>query len=106
MTGVQTCALPISGRTLTLITAAGGWADQAARLGLCVRQVGRDTAGWTGGAAWDGWTGQAGIGDKGALLVRPDHVVAWRSPEPPGDPDELEKVTALLLGRGTGETKL
>lgn len=106
MGGKRWSTLDLAGRALTLITAAGGWADEAARLGLCVRQVGRDTAGWTGGTAWHGWTGQAGIGDKGALLLRPDHVVAWRSPEPPGDPDELGKATALLLGRGTGETKL
>ena len=37
--------------------------------------------------------------DAGALLLRPDHIVAWRSPAPPSGPDELEKVTGILLGR-------
>src|SRR6185312_5872376 len=28
------------------------------------------------------WTGTAGVGDRGALLVRPDGFVAWRTQEP------------------------
>jgi 2-polyprenyl-6-methoxyphenol hydroxylase-like FAD-dependent oxidoreductase len=99
--GRRQSSLDLAGPGLTLITAAGEWADHAARLGLAVRRVGRDGVGWTGGAAWDGWTGEVGIGDKGALLVRPDHVVAWRSPEPPGGADDgadLRRLAARLTG--------
>jgi putative polyketide hydroxylase len=32
------------------------------------------------------WAEQAGLGGDGALLVRPDQFVAWRSPAGPADP--------------------
>jgi len=84
--------LDLAGPGLTLITGPGGtaWAGAAAQLGLSVRRAGPDLA---------GWAGQAGIGDQGALLVRPDHIVAWRSPVPPSDPGELGKILRILLGR-------
>jgi putative polyketide hydroxylase len=94
--GKRRSTLDLAGPGLTLVTAAGEWADQAARLGLPVRRVGQDLA---------GWAGATGIREKGALLVRPDHVVAWRSPEPPGGPDELEQATGLLLGWWAGGTE-
>ena len=31
-----------------------------------------------------GWTEIAGIGARGAVLVRPDRFVAWRSEQDPG----------------------
>jgi 2-polyprenyl-6-methoxyphenol hydroxylase-like FAD-dependent oxidoreductase len=90
--GKRTSTLDLAGPGLTLVTGPAGdlWAGAAARLGVCARRVGGELA---------EWAGAAGIGDGGALLVRPDHVVAWRSAEPPGAPDELEKVTRILLGR-------
>ncbi len=32
------------------------------------------------------WCAAAGLTDSGALLVRPDQIVAWRSPTLPPDP--------------------
>jgi hypothetical protein len=32
------------------------------------------------------WPAAAGIAEDGALLVRPDGIVAWRSPTAPADP--------------------
>lgn len=31
-----------------------------------------------------GWAETAGVGADGAVLVRPDRFVAWRSGQPPG----------------------
>jgi 2-polyprenyl-6-methoxyphenol hydroxylase-like FAD-dependent oxidoreductase len=89
--GKRWSTLDLAGPGLTLVTGSAGepWAEQAAKLGLCVHQAGPDLA---------EWAARAGIGRAGALLVRPDHVVAWRSPAPPG-PGELAKVAQTLLGR-------
>jgi hypothetical protein len=64
---------------LTLLTAWPDWARQAERAaaaagtGLTVRLLP------------DGpWTRQAGLSAQGAVLVRPDRFVAWRSQQPPG----------------------
>jgi aklavinone 12-hydroxylase len=41
-----------------------------------------------------------GIGDRGASLVRPDGVIAWRTAEPPTDPTaQLAKVLSTVLSR-------
>lgn len=46
------------------------------------------------------WAKVCGIGPEGALLVRPDQHVAWRSPGPAADPrGALEDVLARILGR-------
>jgi 2-polyprenyl-6-methoxyphenol hydroxylase-like FAD-dependent oxidoreductase len=44
------------------------------------------------------WPGAAGIGDTGALLVRPDGFVGWRMPAMSGSADTIlrEALTALL----------
>jgi len=42
-------------------------------------------------------TARCGIGDDGALLVRPDHVIAWRSPH--ANPDALADAVARALIR-------
>jgi len=40
------------------------------------------------------------IGDTGAVLVRPDGYIAWRSPELPADPaDQVERVLSQILAR-------
>jgi len=42
----------------------------------------------------------SGIGDSGAILVRPDQHVAWRSPGPADDPDAaLRAAVTELSGR-------
>ncbi len=43
-----------------------------------------------------------GIGDAGAVLVRPDGYVAWRAPGPPGSETSIDRVLARALGRDGG----
>lgn len=46
------------------------------------------------------WAQQAGLGQDGALLARPDHIVAWRSPGPPDRAGTwLAAAAATVLGR-------
>ncbi len=45
-----------------------------------------------------GWTQRAGIGATGAVLVRPDRVVAWRSQQRPGAA-EFERGLRAVIGR-------
>ena len=56
------------------------------------------------GADWadaDGtWSAVRGFGDGGAVLVRPDHHTAWRSPGGAGDADPtLADAVAAILSR-------
>lgn len=47
------------------------------------------------------WIHAAGVGDRGALLVRPDGFVAWRTQEPAGDGEAvLEDVLREICGYG------
>ncbi|MFI7668094.1 hypothetical protein [Nocardia sp. NPDC049526] len=49
------------------------------------------------------WPEQVRITDRGALLVRPDQIIARRAPITPPDPaDELTRALARLLGRAVG----
>ena len=45
------------------------------------------------------WPRLYGIGPLGAVLVRPDGYVAWRSPREPTEPNELANVLSLIVGR-------
>ena len=76
---VSTLDLVEPGRFL-LVSNSAAWAEVAAGLDLPVvtRLVGADVADPTGG-----WAEVSGIGSEGALLVRPDHHVAWRTTEAP-----------------------
>ncbi|GAB2442833.1 FAD-dependent monooxygenase [Nocardia tengchongensis] len=89
--------LDLVGRELAVLTGDAEWA-QAARdaahalsIPLTVHRI----------ALVDiGWTGSVGIHADGAVLVRPDHVVAWRMIERPTDPraamiDALGEVLSL-----------
>ena len=48
------------------------------------------------------WYETRGVGEKGAVLVRPDRTVAWRAQAPPGDIGatqvKLELVLSNILG--------
>ncbi|MFN0161164.1 MAG: FAD-dependent monooxygenase [Burkholderiales bacterium] len=51
------------------------------------------------------WRRQREVGDSGAILVRPDQHVAWRSRELPADPaGTLAAVLSRLAGRATPTT--
>jgi len=70
----------------SLVTAPGNqaWLDAAANCGTPVRTF---TAGPGGDLADDGsWLTACGVGTDGALLVRPDGIIAWRSPGAVADP--------------------
>ena len=48
------------------------------------------------------WLRHRGIGPGGAVLVRPDRFIAWRSAGPSADPPgELAEALGLLLGRAS-----
>jgi 2-polyprenyl-6-methoxyphenol hydroxylase-like FAD-dependent oxidoreductase len=93
--GGHRSTLDLAGRRLTLITGRDGaaWADATASSsgpGIQVEQVGLP-----------GWGSTVGTGEGGALLVRPDQVVAWRHPGPAADPRAaLAAALARLLGPG------
>ena len=98
--------LDLFGRELVLVTAGNGtaWRDAAARLAatgceapIRVRAIGR----WLGDA--DGAFARSyGLADGGAVVVRPDGVIAWRSEALPADPvGALSSAVAIALGRGT-----
>lgn len=81
----------------TLLACDGGarWAAAAAEAGLniTVHTI-------TAGADLDGrWAERTALGPDGALLVRPDRFVAWRSETLPADPARsLRDVLAAVLG--------
>ncbi|KAK4496179.1 hypothetical protein PRZ48_012159 [Zasmidium cellare] len=55
------------------------------------------------------WYETRGVEEKGAVLVRPDHTVAWRAVSPPGDASatqsKLETVLRSILGRALPKRK-
>jgi putative polyketide hydroxylase len=99
--GDKLSTLDLYGRQPVLLAGAGGagWTAAAGRvaerLGVPVRayRFGVELAGHDLAAAH-------GIGDDGALLVRPDGFVAWRSPGVAADPAaELDRALRATLGR-------
>jgi 2-polyprenyl-6-methoxyphenol hydroxylase-like FAD-dependent oxidoreductase len=93
---VSTLDLVEPGRFL-LLTASEEWAAASTSTGPPVATVvvGRDVLDPTGA-----WTALAEIGEDGALLVRPDQHVAWRTTSAPLDASaELDAVLVALLGR-------
>ena len=86
-----------------LLTASPVWATAGERSAggpalLSVVLVGRDVEDAAGR-----WAAVSGIGDEGAIVVRPDQHVAWRSPGPSADPDAvLRAALAELSGHPAG----
>ena len=74
--------VPAEGLTLITAGAHEAWGEAATRLAAPVHHVrlGEDAV------VSDEWRALAALGDGGALLVRPDQHVAWRSDAPPADP--------------------
>ncbi len=94
--GVSTLDLVEPGRFL-LVTSSAAWAGATLAVDLPITTVlvGREVLDPTGG-----WSAVSGIGEEGALLVRPDQHVAWRTTEAPADAAaELAEIVAILLGR-------
>lgn len=93
----------------TLITGPGGegWVRAAATV---AKEAGMEIVTQVIGPRqqWQDFTGDwarvSEIRDSGALLVRPDHHVAWRAPSAAADPEaELRRVLAHILVRDGGE---
>jgi putative polyketide hydroxylase len=87
--GVRCSTLDLVTPSFALWSASPEW--WAAAGDLDVVRFGADV---TGDAKW---RRAAGIGDRGALLVRPDGFVAWRSTGP-GDPRDLRDALARATG--------
>lgn len=49
----------------------------------------------------NGWPQRMGVSLDGAVLVRPDSFVAWRSKQPMSTPHQLEQVLSRILCRST-----
>ncbi|MBF6468277.1 FAD-dependent oxidoreductase [Nocardia beijingensis] len=92
----QLSTLDLVGAGWTLLTGPRGDAWHA--MGIAGLQVRKVTAEHTGSDP-DVFTDMAGIDPDGALLVRPDHFIAWRSPAVSSSSEQtLRQVTATLLG--------
>ena len=86
--------LDLFGSGFVLLTTAAGTAWHAAlldRSGIPIR---------VHGINHPNWPNLYGIGPLGAVLVRPDGYVAWRSPREPTVPNELDNALSLIVGRG------
>jgi putative polyketide hydroxylase len=83
--GQSTLDLVADGLTLFPGPSAAGWRSAADRLGVPVAEAG------------EGWPAAAGIGADGALLVRPDRIVAWRGPGSVESPDRVLAATVRRI---------
>jgi hypothetical protein len=95
--------LDLVGPSFTLMTPAGsGWpqpAKEAAhRLGvtLDVVEISRDFSTPLASATW---ADEYGVGDTGAVLIRPDGHVGWRSPGGAASQEALAEALGSILGR-------
>ena len=100
--GKRISTLDLLGPDFTLLTGDddAAWAEAAAAaskaigIPIAVQRIGtvRDVDG--------AWAATTGLASDGALLVRPDDFVAWRSDQLPRSPeDDLGRVLCQLLGR-------
>jgi putative polyketide hydroxylase len=107
--GQRISTLDLFGQGFALLTAGatGAWRNAASCLAvttqavpLAVRSVGSRVADIEGS-----FTTRYGLEDGGAVLVRPDGVVAWRTARLPADPAAaLARAVATALGRGASQT--
>lgn len=108
-TEVSTVELAGSELLLLLDARNEGWESAARELGLCVLRVGQDVTEIKGHEAADdparptadgAWFERLGIGRSGAVLLRPDGFVAWRSAGTAENPKQvLAEVLAEVLAR-------
>ena len=67
-----------------MLTASPDWARAAGRVAEAVGVDMHVRLVPDAGSAETGWAETAGVGAQGAVLVRPDRFVAWRSQQAPG----------------------
>ncbi len=73
------------GREFVVLTGSAAWVAAAEESGLSAYLL-------------DGWTKPYGVTDEGAVLVRPDGFVAWRSVGA-GEPADLARALRIVLAR-------
>lgn len=101
--GKRISTLDLFGTDFVLLAASEGAAWREAAQALAPRlniKLSTYLAGPTGDLLdpENSWQSKAGISDTGALLVRPDGIVAWRARELPDDPQqEIEQILTRLL---------
>lgn len=99
----QLSTLDLFGSAFTLIAApgAGAWCDAAGTAGAALGvRVDSYRIGAPGLSDRGGFTSAYGVQDDGAVLVRPDGHVAWRSRSAPLTGDEVETALKQILARG------
>ncbi|WP_405889637.1 FAD-dependent monooxygenase [Streptomyces sp. NBC_00133] len=103
--GKELSVLDLFGESLVLLTGpeASGWEHAAGpaaqRLGVDI-DVHRVGNGIAPADPEDSWTAAYAVGNDGAVLVRPDGFVAWRSDGAAAEPQqELEQVLGHVLDR-------
>lgn len=75
-------SLDLFGQSFVLLTEDPRWIDACAHLDLVAVQVGKDVL-------YPDFALAFGIENRGAVLVRPDGVIAWRSASIPDDPRQI-----------------
>lgn len=101
--GQRLSTLDLIGRTpLVLAGQDCGWrtavetVSARRRLSIAFHQIGEGGLKDIDG----GWAQAYGVGDGGAVLIRPDGFVAWRAASAPPQPaDALDRAVAQMLGR-------
>jgi putative polyketide hydroxylase len=99
----QLSTLDLFGSAFTLLAApeAGAWCAAAARASAAVGvRVDCYRIGAAGLNDLGGFTSAYGVQRDGAVLVRPDGHVAWRSPSAPVTGGEVENALRQILCRG------
>ncbi len=96
--------LDLFGASFVLLASnTDGWAKAAEQIGLetnfPIRSINMRVEARSP-EIWHDWMALYGVGDQGAVLVRPDGMVAWRSAQGSGDPYEaLHRVLETVMGK-------
>ncbi|MFB7590834.1 FAD-dependent oxidoreductase [Streptomyces sp. NPDC056169] len=108
--GTRVSTLDLYERSLVLLSSgdgAGGWHTAATRVGqelsvpLDAYRIGDGPDAELSPASDTDWAEAHGVTPDGAVLVRPDGFVAWRSEGASADPEAaLRQALAAILGRG------
>jgi hypothetical protein len=97
---VRISTLDLFGRDFVLLIAKGAWREGVKSLGLKVIQVETDIV----FSEETTFADMFGVGAEGAVLVRPDGIVAWRA-ESMSSPNDFDELRRLVSG-GTNESPI